>query len=329
MRLLSLPAFLLFGALTEARQPRVVRYSTSSSTDSVLAYARDCTEIEALRECLSLNEDVQIEEIEACFTDTGCNLAKTISFDEFAERWRQELTERSRKRRDSQGLGPRQDTSTSSAGDAASTTESESAAATTEDASTTVTSEESETSSTSSSTEEVTTTTSTTSTEASTTSEDTSTTATEASTTATEATTTTTAQTSASSTFATSTTYTSETETSATSTKIGATCFSTTVIPTSYCSELVTNGNTQTGSCSSANYTSSTCSPGLICTTESTSGYDICMASESFGVPGGVIAACFGVAIALCIGNLIFMCQKDKRAQTKEAQRLLAKKSAS
>ncbi|KAJ4321508.1 hypothetical protein N0V84_005311 [Fusarium piperis] len=119
------------------------------------------------------------------------------------------------------------------------------------------------------------------------------------------------------------------------SSKIGQSCFSTTVDHTTVCSTRTRDGRIETHSCVSANITSSTCSPGMLCTVHPDSGNDVCMKLDnSVGTSGIVVASLFGFLILACTFTMIFICYSDKRAVTKfqskppktsESTRLLAK----
>ncbi|RSL50967.1 hypothetical protein CEP53_008607 [Fusarium sp. AF-6] len=121
---------------------------------------------------------------------------------------------------------------------------------------------------------------------------------------------------------------TSSTE-SETTTEVGASCFSTTIKTTTVCPVESASGQVSTLECYSTNVTSSACSPGLLCATESTHGYNICMEMQNeVGLAGKIIGGCFGLAIAVCAGTLAMLIYQDKRKQRElqelmEARRLL------
>ncbi|KAF5012661.1 hypothetical protein FDECE_1292 [Fusarium decemcellulare] len=118
--------------------------------------------------------------------------------------------------------------------------------------------------------------------------------------------------------------------TTSTTEKIGASCYSTTVYSTSACPVQSTNGHLQTLSCYPTSITSSTCAPSMLCATQPTYGYTICMEKHNeIGVWGTVIASCMGGAVACCIGTLVLLYYQDKRKlqrQLAERERLLFKR---
>ncbi|RSL75213.1 hypothetical protein CEP51_011085 [Fusarium floridanum] len=133
-----------------------------------------------------------------------------------------------------------------------------------------------------------------------------------------------------SSTLASSTVQSSTSSTeSETTTEVGASCFSTTIKTTTVCPVESASGQVSTLECYSTNVTSSACSPGLLCATESTHGYNICMEMQNeVGLAGKIIGGCFGLAIAVCAGTLATLIYQDKRKQRElqelmEARRLL------
>ncbi|KAM0543248.1 hypothetical protein ACHAPJ_012393 [Fusarium lateritium] len=109
------------------------------------------------------------------------------------------------------------------------------------------------------------------------------------------------------------------TSTTQTTTEPGASCFSTTVSTSIVCS-ITTGGVTKSASCITNRMTSSTCSPGLLCTTHPDSGVAVCMKSHNeVGTEGIVVAALFGACIAGCMAVLVGMCLSDRRARKKYA----------
>ncbi|KAI8721515.1 hypothetical protein NCS52_00293000 [Fusarium sp. LHS14.1] len=95
---------------------------------------------------------------------------------------------------------------------------------------------------------------------------------------------------------------TSSTETE-TTTSVGASCYSTTI-----------------------KSTTSACSPGLLCATEDTHGYTICMEMQNeVGLAGKIIGGCFGAAIAVCVGTLGVLIYQDKRKQRELAELMEAR----
>ncbi|EEU38905.1 uncharacterized protein NECHADRAFT_88913 [Fusarium vanettenii 77-13-4] len=95
---------------------------------------------------------------------------------------------------------------------------------------------------------------------------------------------------------------TSSTETE-TTTSVGASCYSTTI-----------------------ESTTSACSPGLLCATEDTHGYTICMEMQNeIGLAGKIIGSCFGAAIAVCVGTLGVLIYQDKRKQREIAELMEAR----
>jgi hypothetical protein len=123
-----------------------------------------------------------------------------------------------------------------------------------------------------------------------------------------------------SSTTATSTSTSSEpssTSTTSTSTEPGASCYSTTVKTSTICE---TTGFS-TYSCYTANITSSTCSPGLLCATQSSNGVTVCMELQNdVGTAGIIIACVFSGLILICTCTLITMCYRDKSKQRRQEE---------
>ncbi|KAF4962051.1 hypothetical protein FSARC_9841 [Fusarium sarcochroum] len=111
----------------------------------------------------------------------------------------------------------------------------------------------------------------------------------------------------------------STTSSTLTTTEPGASCFSTTVSTSIVCS-VTTGGVTKSASCITNRMTSSTCSPGLLCTPHPDSGITVCMRSHNeIGTEGIVVASLFGACIAGCMAVLVGMCLADKRTQKKQA----------
>ncbi|KAH6962924.1 hypothetical protein DER45DRAFT_534158 [Fusarium avenaceum] len=107
----------------------------------------------------------------------------------------------------------------------------------------------------------------------------------------------------------------SSTSTTSTSTDPGASCYSTTIKSSSVCE--VTGITTL--SCYAANITSSTCSPGYLCTTQSSNGITVCMELQNeVGTAGIIIASVFSVLILICTCALITMCYRDKNKQRRQ-----------
>lgn len=93
----------------------------------------------------------------------------------------------------------------------------------------------------------------------------------------------------------------------------GDACLSTTTIKTTTCPLLTENGKVKKGPCTPTEIASATCSPGLLCTHDS-SGAGICMVRRDQLDTGGlIIAIAFATIIAIGIGFLTFMCCKEKR----------------
>lgn len=104
----------------------------------------------------------------------------------------------------------------------------------------------------------------------------------------------------------------------------GADCFSTSTIDTSSCPLQTSNGHVKTLSCFPTQVAASHCAPGLMCTIDANH-EDICMKKQNGLDTGGLIVAIvFGVAVALGIGALTFLCCRDRRDQ----KRLAAKAEA-
>ncbi|KAH7251075.1 hypothetical protein BKA59DRAFT_509179 [Fusarium tricinctum] len=109
----------------------------------------------------------------------------------------------------------------------------------------------------------------------------------------------------------------SSTSTTSTSTDPGASCYSTTVKTSTICE---TTGSA-TLTCYAANITSSTCSPGLLCTTQSSNGVTVCMELQNdVGTAGIIIACVFSALILICTCTLITMCYRDKIKQRRQEE---------
>ncbi|KJZ73315.1 hypothetical protein HIM_07319 [Hirsutella minnesotensis 3608] len=108
------------------------------------------------------------------------------------------------------------------------------------------------------------------------------------------------------------------------SARSGTDCFTTSMVDTSACSFATKDGKLSTVSCFPTQATSSECSPGLMCTTD-TSNNDVCMVRrDSLDTGGIIIAVIFGALVGIGIGVLTFLCCRDRREQ----KRLAAKAEA-
>lgn len=130
----------------------------------------------------------------------------------------------------------------------------------------------------------------------------------------------------------------SSTESSVTTGKVwsGPACFSTSKKSTSFCKITTSGSHTITASsCTPTHYLSSTCSPGLLCTTN-TGGKNICMPAKSIETSGVVIGITFLVAFVLGCAGICFASFKQSRARKRhemeadaraEGRRLLEKQA--
>ncbi|KAH6974188.1 hypothetical protein BKA56DRAFT_675645 [Ilyonectria sp. MPI-CAGE-AT-0026] len=131
----------------------------------------------------------------------------------------------------------------------------------------------------------------------------------------------------------------SSTESSVTTGEIwsGAACFSTSKKSTSYCKITTSGSHTITASlCTPTHYLSSTCSPGLICTTN-IGRENICMHVKSIETSGAIIGITFLIVFVLGCAGICFASFKQSRARKRheieaearaESRRLLEKQAA-
>jgi hypothetical protein len=98
-----------------------------------------------------------------------------------------------------------------------------------------------------------------------------------------------------------------------------ADCFDDVTKGTTQCDTSTSKGIEKTFSCRSVTVTESKCKSGMTCSIDK-SGGNVCMTlQDSLDTAGVIIAIVFGVALALGIGSLTYLCCKDRKDQKRIA----------